>query len=115
MRRGDIVVAHLDPAVGSEADKRRPAVVVSNNGANRAAEESGRGVVTIVPLTSSIATVHVFQVLISCVDSGLRADSKAQAEQIRAISIHRIDSVIGHVPDHLMTSIEHAIRRHLDL
>ena len=115
MRRGDIVVADLDPATGSEADKRRPAVVVSNNGANRAAEESGRGVVTVVPLTSSIDTVHVFQALIPRADSGLRADSKAQAEQIRALSIHRIGAVIGHVPEPLMTSIEHAIRRHLDL
>jgi mRNA interferase MazF len=34
----------LDPVLGSEADKVRPAVIVSNNGANAAAERSGTGV-----------------------------------------------------------------------
>ena len=43
MRRGDIFLVDLDPAQGSEAAKRRPAVVVSNDGANTVAARLGRG------------------------------------------------------------------------
>ena len=50
MRRGDVVWVNLDPVQGSEADKRRPAIVVSNDGANRTAQNLGRGVVTVVPV-----------------------------------------------------------------
>jgi mRNA interferase MazF len=35
MQRGDIVWVDLDPVRGTEATKRRPAVIVSNEGANR--------------------------------------------------------------------------------
>ncbi|MEE9561883.1 MAG: type II toxin-antitoxin system PemK/MazF family toxin, partial [Thermoanaerobaculia bacterium] len=34
MLRGEIRMVDLDPAHGSEASKRRPAVIVSNDGAN---------------------------------------------------------------------------------
>ncbi len=37
MRRGDIVTESLDPAMGSEASKSRPAVIVSNDAANATA------------------------------------------------------------------------------
>ena len=115
MRRGDIVLADLDPAVGSEADKRRPVVIVSNDRANRAAEETGRGVIVVVPLTSNVSTVHLFQVLIPSADSGLRSDSKAQVEQIRALSVQRLTMHLGVVPELLMDQIDQALRRQLDL
>ena len=53
MRRGQIRLVDFDPAQGSEANKRRPAVIVSNDGANTTAERLGRGVVTVVPVTSN--------------------------------------------------------------
>jgi mRNA interferase MazF len=115
MTRGDIVLADLAPTVGSEADKRRPVVIVSNNGANRAAQESGRGVITVIPLTSQVATVHLFQVLITAAESGLRVDSKVQTEQISSISPARISTFLGRVPDHRMTDVEQALRYQLDL
>jgi mRNA interferase MazF len=43
MRRGDIVIVSLDPVLGSEASKTRPAVVVSNDAANATAARLGRG------------------------------------------------------------------------
>jgi mRNA interferase MazF len=64
MQRGDVRLIDLDPAQGSEASKRRPAVVVSNDRANPTAERLGRGVVTVVPMTSNIARVFPFQVLL---------------------------------------------------
>lgn len=64
MRRGEIRLVDLDPVREIEAAKHRPAVVVSNDAANTTAERLGRGVVTIVPVTSSITRVHPFQVLL---------------------------------------------------
>ena len=92
MRRGEIRLVDLDPTKGSEANKRRPAVVVSNDGANAVADRLGRGVVTIVPVTSSVATVHPFQVFLPASECGLRQDSKAQAEQVRSVTVNGLGS-----------------------
>ncbi|HVA07955.1 MAG TPA: type II toxin-antitoxin system PemK/MazF family toxin, partial [Acidimicrobiales bacterium] len=64
MRRGEIRVVDLDPARGSEANKRRPAVIVSNDGANGTAERLGRGVLTVVPVTSRTEHIYPFQVML---------------------------------------------------
>jgi len=56
-------VVDLDPVRGSEANKRRPAVIVSNDGANSTAERLGRGVLTVAPVTSRSERVYPFQVL----------------------------------------------------
>ena len=95
MRRGEIRLVDLDPVRGSEANKRRPAVVVSNDGANAAAGRLGRGVVTIVPITSNLARVYPFQVVLRASDTGLQVDSKAQAEQIRSVAVERVGARVG--------------------
>jgi mRNA interferase MazF len=46
MLRGEIRLVDLEPARGSEAHKRRPAVIVSNDAANATAARLGRGVIT---------------------------------------------------------------------
>src|ERR1017187_2985458 len=80
MRRGEIVTVNLDPARGAEASKTRPAVVVSNDAANATATRLGRGVVSVVPVTSNIARIYPFQVLLPAGQTGLPRDSKAQAD-----------------------------------
>lgn len=115
MRRGDIHLVDLEPARGSEADKRRPAVIVSNDVANTTATRLGRGVVTVVPLTSNVARVFPFQVLLPASRTGLAHDSKAQAEQIRSVAVERIGGRIGLVPAPLLAKIDEALRIHLDL
>jgi len=71
LRRGHVVLVDLDPAVGSEAARTRPAVIVSNATANLSAARTGHGVITVVPVASNISTVHPFQVLLSPEESGL--------------------------------------------
>lgn len=115
MRRGDIVWVDLDPSRIAEANKRRPAVVVSNDGANRVAEQLGRGVITVVPVTTNTARVYPFQVLLPSDRCGLPQTSKAQAEQIRAVSIDRVGTVAGRVPPDLVEDLDRAIRLHLAL
>lgn len=115
MQRGDVFLVDLNPPRGSEADKVRPAIVVSNAAANRAATRSGRGVVTVVPVTSATTRVYPFQVLIPAGVAGLRTPSKAQAEQVRAVDFARLQNRIGTLPPELLTQVDAALRLHLDL
>lgn len=115
MRRGDIRLADLDPARGSEANQRRPVVIVSNDGANSTAERLGRGVVSVVPITSNANRVYPFQVLLPATQTGLTRDSKAQAEQVRSIAVKRLGAQIGDLPPALMADLDDALRLHLGL
>lgn len=115
MRRGDIYWVALDPTQGSEANKVRPAVIVSNDAANRAADRSGRGVVTVVPITSTITRVYPFQVLLPAEECGLAADSKAQAEQVRSVAVSRLRSYAGRLPAPLLDKLNGALATHLAL
>ena len=80
----------FNPARGSEASKSRPAIVVSNDRANATASRLGCGVVTVVPVTSNIATTYPFQVF-ACRDdrSHGRLQGAGRADQIRC---HRTTS-----------------------
>jgi len=115
MRRGEIRLVGFDPSVGSEAAKRRPAVIVSNDRLNSTALRLGRGVVTVVPVTSNVERVFPFQILLPATDTGLAVDSKAQAEQVRAVDVARIGRRAGVVPASLMAELDDALRLHLDL
>lgn len=115
MRRGEVRLTDLDPARGGEADKRRPAIVVSNDRANATAARLGRGVITVVPITSNVARVFPFQVLLPARLTGLRVDSKAQAEQVRAVSVERLGPVLGRLPAAIMGGVDEALRLHLQL
>ena len=115
IRRGDIWLFDLDPAQGSEASKTRPAIIVSNDGANIAASRSGTGVVTVVPLTSNVSRVLSFQVRLTSDQTGLHVDSKAQTEQVRAVSVTRARTRLGGVRDSDMADVDSALRRHLAL
>ncbi len=115
MRRGEVRLVDLDPARGSEASKRRPAVVVSNDRANATAARLGRGVVTVVPISSNLARVLPFQVLLPAELTGLRVDSKAQAEQVRSVSVDRLGPVLGRLSTSTVAAVDEALRLHLDL
>lgn len=115
MQRGEIRLVDFEPARGSEADKTRPGVIVSNDGANAAAARRGQGVVTVVPVTANVTRVFPFQVLLLAGESGLGRDSKAQAEQVRSISVERVGDLLGRVPPSLMSDLDEALRLHLSL
>jgi len=115
MRRGDIHAVDLEPTRGSESNDRRPAVVVSNDAANAAARRLGRGVVTVVPVTSNVERIFPFQVFLPADRTGLRRDSKAQAEQVRSVSVERMGDRLGIVPYEMMQEIDEALRLHLSL
>lgn len=115
MRRGEICLVDLGPVRGAEADKRRPAVVVSNDAANTTAERLGRGVVTVVPVTSNVARIHPFQVLLPAAETELDRDSKAQAEQVRSVAVEHVGGTAGAVRGELLHALDEALRLHLAL
>ncbi len=115
MLRGEIRLVDLDPVRGSEANNRRPAVIVSNDRANSTASRLGRGVVAVVPVTSNIERILPFQALLPAAETGLRQDSKAQAEQVRSVAVERIGAVLGRASADVMAHVDDALRLHLQL
>lgn len=115
MLRGEIWQVDLDPVRGSEANKERPAVIVSNDRANAAATRLGRGVITVVPVTSNTAKVFPFQVLLSAKTTGLAVDSKAQAEQIRSVATERLRRRVGKISFAELAQLDDALRLHLEV
>jgi mRNA interferase MazF len=57
---------------------------------NATAQQLGRGVITVAPVTSNVRKVTPFQVLLPAAISGLDHDSKAQAEQVHSVAVQRI-------------------------
>ena len=108
MRRGEIYWVNLDPVVGSEIGKRRPAVILQNDLANHSSPT-----VTIVPLSTRVGKVYPFQVLIPAATSGLDRDSKALCEQIRTVSKTRLFDKVGDLSNSVMKAIRTALDRHL--
>lgn len=115
MLRGEVWQVDLEPVRGSEADKQRPAVLVSNDRANTVAARLGRGVVTVIPVTSNTARIFPFQVLLAAKSSGLNVASKAQAEQVRSVAVQRLSHRLGRVSAGELAAIDEALRLHLDL
>ena len=111
MKRGDIYFAQLDPTLGSEIQKTRPVVIVSNDSANRASS-----LVTVVPLSSSTSRVFPFEVLLESDATGLNKSSKAMAQHVRTLNKARLSSKrSGVVSSALILVLDDALRLHLSL
>lgn len=115
MRRGEVRWVDLEPVLGAEASRRQPAVIVSNDGANTTASRLGRGVITVVPVTSNTSQVHPFQVFLDAAEAGLPRSSKAQAEQVRSVSVERIGARVGRLSAPQLAAMDDALRLHLAL
>jgi mRNA interferase MazF len=103
-RRGEVWWVAFDPSVGGEIQKTRPAIIVSNNGANTALNR-----LIVVPLTSQIAKVYAGQAMVT-VNGEPR---KAMADQLTTASKARLRSKLGAVSSLDMASVERAILLHL--
>ena len=108
--RGDIFLVNFDPTVGAEDRKTRPAVVVSNDINN-----AHSPIVSIAPITSNVTKVYSFEVEIPAGVSGLKSRSKVMANQTRAVDKIRLIKKLGHLPEPIMTDINHVLILHYDL
>ena len=113
-----MIELEVNPTSGNENQRRkvwRPAVIVSNDGANETARRLGHGVVTVVPVTLTVERIYPFQTLLRAAFTGLVQDGKAQAEQIRWIDVAAVGERVGMVPPGMLMSLNDALRLHLSL
>jgi mRNA interferase MazF len=111
-KRGDVYLARLDPAEGSEQAGERPVVVVSRDAINVSSP-----VVVIVPTTNLSHKRHIYpsQVVLKTGDGGLTKDSVALGEQVRAINTTRFIKQMGQLAPASITQIGAALKITLDL
>ncbi len=106
MKRGDVWWVEFDPAIGSEIRKTRPALILSNDAANRNLAR-----VVVVPLSSNTHKIYPGEALVTVAGQS----SKAMADQIMAADKSRLKSQLGSVSKADMQAVEDAIRVHLGL
>ena len=106
MNRGEVWWVEFDPSVGSEIRKTRPAVIVSNNAANRHLAR-----VVVVPLTSNTDRQYPGEAVVS-IDG---KSSKAMADQIMAADKTRLKTQLGSLSKSDLIEVETAIKVHLGL
>ena len=112
VHRGDVVVVELDSTRGSEQRGTRPCLVVQNDVGNENAPTT-----VVVPFTTSFGEkLYPFEVLVAAGECPLREDSVALCSQIRTVSIeHRIEEVLGVIPDDRMNEVDTALEYSLGL
>ena len=106
MKRGEVWWVEFDPSVGSEIRKKRPAVIVSNNAANRNLAR-----VVVVPLTSKTGRQYPGEAVVTVGGQS----SKAMADQIMAADKSRLKDQLGELSKADMLKVEDAIKVHLAL
>lgn len=106
MKRAEVWWVEFDPAIGSEIRKTRPAVIVSNDIANRHLAR-----VVVVPLTSNTDRVDPGEAVITLAGE----PRKAMADQIMAADKSRLKSRIEALSESDMRAVESAISMHLAL
>jgi mRNA interferase MazF len=106
MKRGEVWWVTFDPSVGGEIQKRRPAVIVSNDFSNRHLNR-----VQVIPLTSNVERVYPGEAAVT-LHGELR---KAMANQLTTASKLRLTAPIGQLAPEDLARIETAIRVQLGL
>jgi mRNA interferase MazF len=106
MKRGEVWWVNLDPSIGTEIKKTRPAVIVSNDSANKFLNR-----VQIIPLTSNIDNCYPSEAIIT-VNNG---KSKAMADQITTADKKRMQEFICQISSKDIMAIEKAIKIQLGL
>lgn len=106
MRRGEVWWVNFDPALGGEIQKKRPAVIVSNDVSNAALNR-----VQVVPLTSKTGRLYPSEALITLHGK----QSKAMTDQIRTATKERLLSLCGKLSSEEMHALEQALHIQLGL
>ncbi|MBI4213669.1 MAG: type II toxin-antitoxin system PemK/MazF family toxin [Chloroflexi bacterium] len=110
--RGEVWLADLDPARGTEPGKTRPVLIVQA----QALLDAGHPSTLIVPLaTNLVEDAEPLRVRVP-ISAGLRAESDLLVDQLRAIDNRRlVQGPLGHLPPTLVARVNLALREVLDL
>lgn len=105
-QRGEIYWVNLDPTIGSEIAKTRPALIISNNVGNQYADR-----VIVAPLTTANVTkVYPFEVKLEEGEGGVAQTSKVLLDQIRTVDKSRLGRKLGTLPAARIEEVNRAIR-----
>lgn len=107
-KRGEIWLVTLEPVVGHEIGKTRPALVISNDRNNQFADT-----ITVLPITSKTEKIFLFETFLSKEETGLSLDSKVKSNQVRTIDKKRLIKLLSHVSAEKIKQIEEALLIHL--
>lgn len=109
LKRGAVCVVALGPTVGSEIDKTRPVVIISNDQMNEVSRT-----IMVMPITTGQYSYYTW-ISVSPPEGGLRVSSRIITDQVLTIDKQRIQKVIGKVSSETMRAIEQAIRNNFAL
>jgi mRNA interferase MazF len=106
MNRGDVWWVNFEPSIGGEIRKKRPAIIVSNNAANKFLN-----CLQVIPITSNTDRLFPSEAYVTVVGK----KGKAMADQLATVSKQRLTKRIGSVSDDEMNMVVEAIKTQLDL
>lgn len=106
MKRGEVWWVDFEPSRGGEVRKVRPAIIVSNDAANRHLNR-----LQVVPLTSNTERLYPGEALVH-LEEGLR---KAMADQLTTVAKERLTGRLCTLTQEDLVGVEQAIRRQLGL
>jgi mRNA interferase MazF len=109
-KKGEIWLISLEPVLGHEIGKTRPALVISNDINNQFANT-----VNILPITSKTEKIYPFEVFLLKEETNLPKDSKVKSNQIRTVDRKRLVKLLGKVTNEKLIEIEQALLIHLDI
>ncbi len=106
MQRGEVWWVNFSPSVGGEIQKERPAVIISNDVANRLLNR-----LQVVPLTSNVGRLYPSEAYVTVNN----VQHKAMADQITTVSKQRLGKKMGGLAQSDIQALERAIKVQLGL
>lgn len=111
VKRGEIWLVNLDPTIGHEIRKERPAIIIQNDIGNKYSP-----ITIVAPITSQgTDKVYPIEILLTSENSGLKKESKALFNQIRAVDKKRLIKKIGKIKEEATDNMNEAIKISLGL
>jgi mRNA interferase MazF len=106
VRDQEVVKLQFEPSIGGEIRKKRPAIIVSNNAANKFLNR-----VQVIPITGNTDRLFPSEAYVTVAGK----KGKAMADQLATVSKQRLSKRIGSVSDDEMNMVVEAIKTQLDL
>jgi mRNA interferase MazF len=112
MKQGEIWLLNLDPTIGAEIKKTRPAIIVNDNSLGKLPLK------VIVPITDWKEKYKIAPWMIKIEPdskNGLRKDSTADCFQVRSVSQKRFIKKIGVISDVILEEIKSGLSKVLSI